>query len=230
MSKLIRLIWVPVVLALGACDVQVHDETPAQYPANHDIGMYEIKARVTHDSMVTPGSVFLVALGDKQRIELTPNREGSEWSGLYSVRCRSTFPLQFRAVWRLQGLATDQKLVPAQPREVKLIEPPLTREVTVDTSARNPKGWPGSVHYRFVTMQSTRITGARIEPVSQDPADVAAAKGISVVTVLPVDATCGTPAEIQLLSKAPRARGNLVIDTDHPAVPHWQTKVEFAPK
>jgi len=66
MSKLIRLTWIPVALALSACDVQVHDQTPAQYPANHDIGMYEIKATAARDTLVTPGSVFMFGLvGDK---------------------------------------------------------------------------------------------------------------------------------------------------------------------
>ena len=64
MFKLIRLTWVPVALVLSACDVQVRDETPAEYPANHDIGMYDIKATVTRDALVTPGSVFLFALGN----------------------------------------------------------------------------------------------------------------------------------------------------------------------
>ncbi len=35
-----------VATVLSACDVQVHDATPDQYPANHDVGMYEIKATV----------------------------------------------------------------------------------------------------------------------------------------------------------------------------------------
>jgi hypothetical protein len=231
MSKLIRLTWIPVVLALGACDVQVHDETPAQYPANHDIGMYEIKATVARDTLVTPGSVFLFAVGDKQRIELTPNRDGSEWRGLYSVRCRESFPLQLKAIWKLQGLATRQKLVPEQPREVKLIAPPLTKEASLDSSGKAPKGgWEGVVAYRFVTEPTTRITGAHIEPASQDAADVAAAKPIAVTSTFPVDATCGTPAEVHVTSTAQRAHGNLVIDTDYPSAPHWQTKVEFAPK
>src|SRR5256885_10903566 len=65
MLRLIRLAWVPVALMLGACDVQVHDETPAEYPANHDIGMYDIKATVTRDALVAPGSVFLFALDRK---------------------------------------------------------------------------------------------------------------------------------------------------------------------
>jgi len=104
MFRLIRLTWVPVALMLGACDVQVHDQTPAEYPANHDIGMYDIKATVTRDALVTPGSVFLFALGENhQRISLS--QEGSEWRGLYSVRCQSSFPLQILAEWKLQGLA-----------------------------------------------------------------------------------------------------------------------------
>jgi len=45
MFKLIRVTWVPVVLVLSACDVQVRDETAAEYPANR-IGMYDIKATV----------------------------------------------------------------------------------------------------------------------------------------------------------------------------------------
>src|SRR5438876_670204 len=94
MSKLIRLTWIPVTLALGACDVQVHDKTPAEYPANHGVGMYEIKATVTRDALVSPGSVFMFGLGDKQRVELMSNRDGTEWHGQYSVRCRASFPLQ----------------------------------------------------------------------------------------------------------------------------------------
>ncbi|TLY80126.1 MAG: hypothetical protein E6K49_02660 [Gammaproteobacteria bacterium] len=231
MSKLIRLTWMAVAVALGGCDVQVHDETPTEYPANHDIGMYEIKAAVTRDALVTPGSVFMFALGGKERVELSPNRDGSEWHGLYSVRCRSSFPLQFLAVWKLQGLATKQKLEPPQPREVKLIEPPLTRAVSIDTAGKMPKGgWEGGVPYRIATAPNTRITAAHIEPLSQDPAEVAAAKPISVVGSFPVDVPCGTPTEVRVASTAQRAHGNLVIDTDHPAVAHWQTRIEFLPK
>src|SRR5437773_10071051 len=102
MLRLIRLTWVPVALLLGACDVQVHDETAAAYPANRDIGMYDIKATVTRDALVTAGSVFLFALGDNQQVPLT--QEGSEWRGLYSVRRQSSFPLQVVAEWKLQGL------------------------------------------------------------------------------------------------------------------------------
>jgi hypothetical protein len=230
MLRLIRLTWVPAALMLGACDVQVHDQTPAEYPANHDIGMYDIKATVTRDALVTPGSVFLFALGDNhQRIPLS--QEGSEWRGLYSVRCQSSFPLQILAEWKLQGLAVRHKLVPAQPRQIKLLEPSLAYSAGFDSAGKPPKGgWVGSVQYRFVTVPSAQITAARIEPSSEAAADVKAAKAISVLTPLPVVAGCGDLAEIRLAASDAHAHGTLVIETDHPAVPHWQTRVEFSPK
>ncbi len=230
MSKWTRSCWLTVLLALCGCDVQVHDETPASYPANHEVGMYEIKASVSHDALVSPGSVFLFAVGGPLRLDLTSDRQGVQWHGFYSVRCRGSFPLQYQAVWKLQGLSTGQKRVPTQPREVQLTPPPLTKEVTIDTSAKSPKGWQGVVPYRFVTAEHTQITAARIEPLSQDPADVAAAKSIVIDTPLPLDAQCAVPAEVQLSSKVARAQGNLMIDTDLPGIPHWQTKVVFAPK
>jgi hypothetical protein len=230
MFKLIRVTWVPVALMLSACDIQVHDQTPAEYPANHDIGMYDIKATVTRDALVTPGSVFLFALGDNQRIPL--RQEGAEWRGLYSVRCRNSFPLQILAEWKLQGLAVHNKLVPPQPRQVKLVEPPLAYTASFDSAGKTPPkgGWVGSVQYRFVTVPSAQITAARVEPSSEAPADVKAAKAIAVLTPLPVVAGCGDLAEIRLATNDAHAHGTLVIDTDHPAVPHWQTKVEFSPK
>lgn len=229
MFKLIRLTWVPVALMLSACDVQVRDETPAEYPANHDIGMYDIKATVMRDALVTPGSVFLFALGDNQRIPLS--QEGSEWRGLYSVRCQSSFPLQILAEWKLQGLSVRHKLVPPQPRQIKLLEPSLTYSASFDSAGKAPKGgWVGSVQYRFVTVPSAQITAARVEPSSEAAADVKAAKAISVLTPLPVVAGCGDLAEVRLAATDAHAHGTLVIDTDHPTVPHWQTRVEFSPK
>ncbi len=230
MSKWTRFAGIPAVLALGGCDVQVHDETPASYPANHEVGMYEIKASVSRDFMVSSGSVYLFAVGGPKRIDLTPDRQEAQWHGIYSVRCRSSFPVQYRAVWKMQGLTTSQKLTPEKPREVQLTPPPLPREVTFDTSAKSPKGWPGAVPYRFITAEHTQITAAHIEPLSQDPADVDAAKGITIDSPLPLDAPCAVPTEVRFTSKAARAQGNLVIDTDLAALPHWQTKVVFAPK
>ena len=220
-----------VAAALSACDVQVHDQTPDHYPANHDVGMYEIKATVAPDSMVSPGSVYLFALSGKQRFELTPNRAGTEWTGMYSVRCHASFPLQLQAIWKLQGLATKEKLVPETPREIKLVETEPTKEASIDTTGKAPKGgWMGSVKYRFATEQNTQISAAHIEPVSQEPADVAAAKAISVTSPMPVDIPCGVPTEVDVTSSAQKAQGNLVVDSNNPAYPHWTTKVVFAPK
>ena len=231
MRKFVRLTWVPVALTLGACDVQVHDTTPAEFPAIHDVGMYEVSATVTRDSLVPAGSVFVFALGTKQKITLSSNADGSEWRGLYSVRCQNSFPLQFMAEWK-GALNLKEKVVPAQPRQIKLIEPPLTKQASFDAPGKKPPmgGWQGAVQYRFVTMPSVRITAAHIEPSTAEPADVAAAHAISVVTSLPLVAGCGDLVEVRLASSAPRAHGTLVIDTDHPSVPHWQTTVEFSPK
>jgi hypothetical protein len=221
-----------VATVLSACDVQVHDATPDRYPANHDVGMYEIKATVVPDTLVTPGSIFLYGVSGQQRIEMSPNRAGTEWHGMYAIRCHSSFPLQLKAFWKLQGVTTKEKVVPeATPREIKLTEPEPTKEASIDTTGKSPKGgWTGTVKYRFATQPDTQITGAHIEPISQDPADVNAAKGISVSSPLPVDAQCGVPTEVGLTSTAQNAHGNLVIDTNLPAYPHWTTKVEFAPK
>ena len=219
MLKLVRLTLLPVVLVLSGCDAQVHDETPAEYTANHDIGMYEVKATVARDAMVTPGSVFLFA------------QEGPEYRGLYSVRCQNSFPLQILAEWKTQAFSVRKKLVPPQPRQIKLTEPPLAYEASFDASGKEPKGgWVGTVQYRFVTVPSAQITAARIDPSSEAPADVKAAKAVSVLTRFPVVAGCGDRAEIRLAAADPHAHGTLVIDTDHPAVPHWSTKVEFAPR
>ncbi len=220
-----------VATVLSACDVQVHDATPDQYPANHDVGMYEIKATVVPDALVTPGSIFLRGESGKQRIEMTGNREGTEWRGMYAIRCQPSFPLQIFAIWKLQGLTTKEKVVPEQAREIKLVEPEPLKTATIDTVAGKPPkgGFTGSVKYRFAT-QNTQITGAHIEPVSQEAADVNAAKAITVTSAMPVDAQCGVATEVELNSSAPNAHGNLVIDTSHPAFPHWTTKVDFAPK
>ena len=240
MYKLIRLSWIPVALCLSACTVQVNDTTPAQFQANNDIGMYEITATASEGALVTPGSLVLFAIGDNQKVPLSLNSDGSGWHGLYSVRCQSSFPLQLLAVWRLQGLATRNILVPLQPRQIKLTEPPLSKQEGFDTAAKPgekpPKGkagkgqWQGTVNYRFATVPVTQITAARIEPSGGSAEDVAAARAISVKTSLPLQAACGENAQLQLVSNAQRAHGTLVIDTDNPGVPRWQTYVEFSPK
>ena len=229
MGKLSWLIGVPAALLLGACDVHVQDTTPAEYPANHDIGMYQVSATVTRDRMVSPRSVYLFAIGGSQKIPLNSS-DGSEWHGLYSVRCADSFPLQYLAQWRMP-FAVHQKEVPPEPRLIKLTEPAQPREAGIDTSGKKSKeGWSGGVQYRFVTRPSVQITGAHIEPSSDGQADVAAAKAITVLTALPLIAPCGDRVELRLASSQQRAHGTLVIDTDHPGVPHWQTVVDFSPK
>jgi hypothetical protein len=250
MNKLIRLAWVPVALCLGACDVQVRDTTPAQYQANNDIGMYEVSATAQPGALVTPGSLVMFAIGGNQKVPLSVSSDGNEWRGLYSVRCASSFPLQILAVWRMQGLTTRETLLPAQPRQIRLTEPPLTPEAGFDTAkpptvpaahraghgkARKGKAassgvWAGTLNYRFATLPVTDITAAHIEPASAAPADVAAAQAISVATPLPLQAPCGEPVELRLTSREQRSHGTLVIDTDNPGMPHWHTAVEFSPK
>lgn len=241
MYKLIRVSWIPAALCLSACNVQVNDTTPAQFQANNDIGMYEITATASEGALVTPGSLVLFAIGDNQKITLSPNSDGSGWHGLYSVRCQSSFPLQILAVWRLQGLATRSLLSPPQPRQIKLTEPPLTKQEGFDTAAtaaesKAPKGkagkreWEGTVNYRFATLPLTQITAARIEPSGASSEDVAAAHAISVKTPVPLQAACGENAQLRLASTEQRAHGTLVIDTDNPGMPRWQTYVEFSPK
>jgi len=230
MRRLARLIWLGVLVLLGGCDVQLRDTTPAEYPANHDIGMYEVSVAVTRDALVTPGSVYVLAQGGGAKVTLTPNADGSEWRGLYSARCKSSFPLQFVAQWRLP-FDVRRKVVPPQPRQVRLLEAPLTRAATFNSSGRAPKGgWQGGVQYRFVTVPTVQITGAHIEPQSSAAPDVAAAKPLSVTSSFPVTGGCGDLVEVRVASKAPRAHGTLVINTDDPAYPHWQTRVEFSPK
>jgi hypothetical protein len=230
MRTLTRLTWLSIALLLVACDVQLRDTTAAEYPANHDLGMYEVSVAAARDALVTPGSVYVFAIGDGQKVALSANADGSEWRGLYTARCRNSFPLQFVAEWKLP-LDVRRKVVPAQSRQVRLIEPPLTRMASLDSSGKAPKGgWQGGVQYRFVTVPTVQITGAHIEPQSAAPADAAAARPLSVISSFPIVGGCGDLLEVRVASSAPRAHGTLVIDTDDPAVPHGQTRVEFSPK
>jgi hypothetical protein len=146
------------------------------------------------------------------------------------VRCKSGFPLQFAVDWKLP-LDVKRKVVPPQPRQVRLIEPPLTRAASFDSSGKATKGgWQGSVQYRFVTVPTVQITAAHFEPESSSPADAVAARSLSVISPFPIVGGCGALVEVRVASSAPRAHGTLVIDTNDAADPHWQTRVEFAPK
>jgi hypothetical protein len=229
-TRYLRLAPVSLALLLCACDVRVQDTTPDAFLADHGIGMYELSATVAPDSLVTPHSVVLFALTEGKKLTLTPDADFTHYHGLYSLRCRDRFALQLYAVWRLQGLTTAHKLFPSQPRQIHLVEPPQPREARFDSSGQPPRGgWPGRVTFKFVTVPGARITGAHIEPASGSALDAAAAHAISVTSPLPLDVDCGVPVDVRLAASDPHAHGTLVIDTDHPAVPQWRTRVEFAP-
>lgn len=220
-----------VALALSGCGVQLQDETPAKFPANPDIGMYPLTVKVSSGAMVSQ-PVYVFAISDGQKVPLSMASDGT-YQTMYPVKCKSSFPLQYLAVWRLQGMATRQQLFPPQPRQIELTPPPLTAQASIDTSGKPDKktrSWQGAVQYDIVTAPDAHITGAHLEPVSQDKADVAAAKPIGIASTFPIDASCGAPTAVQLTSKEARAHANLVIDTDLPAMPHWTTRVDFAPQ
>jgi hypothetical protein len=216
-------------LSLSACDVSVQDQTPAEVTANDRLGMYPIKAEITRDTLVTPDALYVTALVNNQPLPLAADSAGGEWEAMYPLRCHDSFTLQYRVAWTVQGLASRIKLIPEKPKTVRLLEPPLVKEVKVDTSARSRKGWEGVVEYAFLTEPNTQISSLRIEPLSNQPQDVEAAAPISVITPAPVSATCGMPVDITLASKSQHARGYLVIDTNNPSMPHWRTEVDFAP-
>ena len=150
---------------------------------------------------------------------------------MYPVRCKSSFPVQFLAIWRVQGMATRQKLFPAQPLDIKLDQGPLTKEAIISTSGAPKKGeWQGAVNYVFATAQNTNITGAKIEPSGPTPADALAAKAIHIVSTFPIAAACDTPTAVELATRDRSAHANLVITTDSAQMPTWTTQVTFAPQ
>jgi hypothetical protein len=221
-----------MALVLAGCDVQVQDQTPGTFTANPDIGMYPLTVKVTSGALVsTPVYVFVVA-ADGQQVPLSAGPNGT-YGTMYPVKCKPSFPLQYLAVWRVQGVVTKHQLFPAQPRQIQLTPPPFTQQANIDTSGAADKkthSWQGAVQYNIFTAPEVHITGAQVEPVSQDEADVKSAQAVSVVSTLPVDATCGTPAAVTLATKAQTAHVNLVITTDLPGVPQATTRVDFAPQ
>ena len=229
MRHAFRLTCGVATLVLAGCSVQVQNNTPDHFQANPDIGMYPISATVTSGAMVsTP--IYLFDVGSGKKVELKPDATGTRFHAMLPVSCTSSFPLQYLAVWRLQGVATRQKLFPAQPLQVTLTAPPLTQQATIDTSGKPVKGlWQGNVTYKFVTAADTQITGAKIEPVSQSKADVAAAKLVHIVSTFPIDAACDQKTPVVLASRARKAQVNLVIDTSMPSMSPWTTKVTFQP-
>lgn len=222
-----------VALALCGCDVQLQDETPGTFTANPDIGMYPLTVKVTTGPLVsTPIYVFVVG-SDGQQVPLSAGPNGA-FGTMYPVKCKQSFPLQYLAVWRVQGVVTEHQLFPPQPRQIQLTPPPLTQQANIDTSGTPDKkthSWQGAVQYNIVTAADAHITGAQLEPVSQDKADIkAATKDVSIVSTFPIDATCGTPTAVTLASKAQTAHVNLVITTDLPGMPQATTRVDFGPQ
>ncbi|HEX3843623.1 MAG TPA: hypothetical protein VHV80_04630 [Steroidobacteraceae bacterium] len=221
---------VAVALALVGCGVQLQDQTPGRFAANPDVAMYPITVKVISGPMVSQ-PVYVYVVSDGQRVPLSPSPDGT-YQAMFTVKCKQSFPLQYLAVWRVQNVVTKQEIFPDQPRRIDLTPPPLTKQASIDTSGKPDKktrSWQGGVQYNVVTAPGAHITGAHLEPVSQDKADLEAAKPISVVSTFPIDATCGTPAAVQLASKKALAHANLVIDTDLPGMQQWTTRVDFAP-
>src|SRR6185437_15280067 len=90
-----------VALALSGCGVQLQDETPGQFKANPDVAMYPLTVKVTTGSMVSqPVYVFAVSDGEKAPLSLSPD---GTYQTMFPVKCKRSFPLQYLAVWRLQG-------------------------------------------------------------------------------------------------------------------------------
>ncbi len=230
MRQAIRLTCGVATLVLAGCGVQVQNTTPDHFQANPDIGMYPISATVSSGAMVsTP--VYLYEVANGKKLALKPNATGTHFHTMLPVTCATSFPLQYLAIWRLQGVATRQKLFPAQPVTVQLSPPPLDAQSTIDTSGKPVKGeWQGNVPYKFVTAPDTQITGATIEPVSQSKADLESVKLVHVVSSFPIDAQCNQSTPVVLASKTRTAQVNLVITTTVPGMQQWTTKVTFQPQ
>lgn len=217
-------------LALAGCGVRLQNQTPTTFEANPDIGMYPLSATIKAGGLVNQ-PVYVFQVGGGQKVPLHADASGTVFRTMYPVRCKSSFPVQYLAVWRVQDMATRQKIFPAQPIEVQLTQPPLTKDVVISTSGVPTKGeWQGPVNYVFATAQNTNITGATIEPSGTAKADVLAAKAIHVVSTFPIAASCDTPTGVVLASRDRTAHANLVITTDSTTVPTWTTAVTFQPK
>ncbi len=225
-----RLTSLTATCLLCGCDVQVRDLTAAQLPEN-GMGLYEVRAEVTPGALVNPNTVYLFALGDRQRVALTPEADGRAWTGLYSARCRSRLPLQLEAIWKLEGMVTRQRRIPDRPREIRLLPRPPARDTRVTTGApgaRAPRqGWPGTVSLLFRTAPRTHITAAQVQPLGTTPADAAAARAIRVMDTLPLEARCEEPLPLHLASASGSASARLLLTTDDPAVPQLTVRVDF---
>lgn len=231
MRQAFRITCGLAALVLAGCSVQVQNNTPDKFQANPEIGMYPIKATVTRGALVSP-QMYVYDVAGGQKIPLKSDATGTHWGTMVPVRCQSSFQLQYLAIWRLQGLATKQKLFPASPIKVTLTPPPLTKEATIDTSGRPKKGvWKGDVNYEFATATNTQITGAKLEPIGKTREDKRLVREIHVASSLPINASCDTKTAVTLTSRVRKAKAKLVIQTSLPGkLSKWTTTVTFQPK
>jgi hypothetical protein len=221
---------VAVALALAGCSVQVHNTTPSHFQANPHIGMYPITATITSGTLVS-SPIYLYEMDGHHKLRLHADATGTVWHAMLPVRCQSSFPLQYLAVWQVQGISTRQKLFPPQPLEVKLEPPPLTKEAVIDTSGAPVRGaWQGAVNYEFATAANTNITAAKIEPIGKARQDLLWAKAIHIVSTFPIAASCDTPTAVMLSSGDRVAKAKLVISIQSKTMPTWTTTVSFRPK
>ncbi len=230
MRLALRLSCVAALAAgLAGCSVQVHNTTPAKFQADPNVGMYPISATVTEGTLVS-GPLYLFEVGGGHKVRMHPNAARTSWQTMLPVRCKSSFPLQYLAVWQVQGVTTRQGLFPKQPIDVELTQPPLTREAFINTTGAPVRGmWQGTVNYEFSTAANTNITGAKIEPIGKSRQDQLWAQGIHVLSTFPIAASCDTPTGITLASGYRKAKAKLVISTDSKTTPTWTTKVTFRP-
>ncbi len=220
---------VAVALALTGCSVQVHNTTPGHFQADPNVGMYPITAKITSGALVS-SPVYLFDVGGGRKVRLHPNATGAAWQAMLPVHCKSSFPLQYLAVWQVQGISTRQARFPRQPLEIKLEQPPLTKTAVIDTSGAPVRGgWQGEVNYEFSTAENTNITSAKIEPIGKTPQDQLWARAIHVVSSFPIAASCDTPTAVTLSSGLRVAKAKLVISVQSKTIPTWTTKVNFRP-
>src|SRR6185437_10858989 len=116
-------------LASAGCGVQLQDQTPGRFEANPDVAMYPITVKVSSGAMVSH-PVYVYVVSDGQRVPLSPSPDGT-YQTMFPVKCKQSFPLQYLAVWRVQNVATKHDMYPAQPRQVELTTPPLTKQASI---------------------------------------------------------------------------------------------------
>jgi len=188
--------------------------------------MYDIKATVTRDALVTPGSVFLFALGENPSEDFHSARKGSEWRGfIFGALSEAAFPpANPGRVEAGRGLAVRHKLVPpATPgRSNWSSHRSPTRRVFDSAGQAAPKAAGVGGAYSIASWTVPRRADHRGTYRALERSCGGGPQGGQ--GHLGTDAAAGrwravaTWAEIRLAaSDAPRARARWVIEkTDHP--------------